>query len=568
MSFDGLFTRSMILELEDKLKGGRISKVCQPYDQEIVIRIRANRTNYDLLLSSHPQYARMQITHVPFENPQEPPHFCMILRKYLENGFLKSIDQVGADRIVEFRVSSRNELGDEQDIVLVAEIMGRHSNLILVDKMEERIIDSIKHISPSQNSYRTILPGAPYQSAPSQDKKNPFDFETYPLLVADTKKNTEKQIMSTLEGFSRQSAKELAHRFIESDASYKDTYLDFMANFQLDNVDPTLYRQDAKEKFAPFAFETLKGQTEKYESLSHLLDAFYDQKAERDRVHQLASDLYSIVGNELKKNKRKLDKMTAELAETQYADDYRVQGEVLTAYLHQVSQGMDSITLENFYDNNQPINIELDPQKSPSENAQAYFSRYQKMKKRKVHLSKQIRETEMDIQYLESVLTHLDDVSTEDIEDVRDELRQTGYLKSKPKKKRGKKNKKSKPLHFISTDGTDILVGRNNTQNDELTHRKANRTDWWLHTQNIPGSHVIIRSDDPSQETLNQAATLAAYYSKYRESASVPVDAVQVKYVNKPNGGKPGFVTYEGQDTYFVTPTKDLVDQLSADKQK
>lgn len=563
MSFDGLFTHAMILELEDKLVGGRISKVYQPYDQEIVIRIRANRTNYDLLLSAHPQYARMQITKVPFDNPQHPPHFCMILRKYLENGFLKSIHQVGADRQVELRVSSRNELGDEQDIVLVAEIMGRHSNLILVDRTENKIINSIKHISPSQNSYRTILPGAPYVPAPSQDKANPFNFTDYDSLKLESAKASERHIMSTLEGFSKQSAKELAERLHHGDQSPQATYQSFMKKLELKQTQPSLYKFESKEKFAPFNFSSLDGRPLEFESLSALLDRFYDQKAERDRVHQLASDLYTIVGNELKKNERKLEKIKGELKETQFANDYRIQGEVLTAFLHEVDQGMESITLGNFYEENQPIEIKLDPQKSPSENAQYYFSRYQKMKNRKVHLDKQIVATEAEIHYLESVLTHLDDVSLDDIEEIRDELRETGYLKSKQKNKRAKKNKKSKPLHFRSSDGTDILVGRNNTQNDELTTRKANRTDWWLHTQNIPGSHVIVRSDQPTAQTMEQAAHLAAYFSKYRESAQVPVDAVQVKYINKPNGAKPGFVTYEGQDTYFVTPSKDLVEKLA-----
>lgn len=563
MSFDGLFTHSMILELKENIMGGRITKVYQPYDNEIVIRIRANRQNHDLLVSAHPQYARMQLTNISFNNPQEPPHFCMILRKHLENGFLKSIEQVGNDRIVELQVSSRNELGDEQDIVLVVEIMGRHSNLILVDRTNDRIINSIKPIPPSQNSYRTILPGASYIQAPRQeDKVNPFEFKNTTELIGESLKDTTQLIQSNLEGFARQSAKELAHQLMNDDNTHTEkTYQDFIQQFKLTNLKPTLYKNDKKEKFAPFSYQTLDGDTEEFSSLSELLDRYYDQKAERDRVHQLASDLYTIINNELNKNKKKLVKMNRDLEETKLTDSYRIQGEVLTAYLHLVEQGMTEITLDNFYDN-EKITIELDPQKSPSENAQYYFSRYQKMKKRKKHLTKQIQVTNMEIDYLESVLTQLDVVSLDDIEEIRDELRSEGYIKSKSKSKKRSKSKKSKPHHFRSTDGDDILVGRNNTQNDELTMRKANRTDWWLHTQNIPGSHVIIRSDDPSEQTFIEAAHIAAYYSKSRESASVPVDSVQVKYINKPNGAKPGFVTYEGQNTYFVTPTKELVDKL------
>lgn len=561
MSFDGLFTHAMINELNETLHGGRITKVYQPYDNEIILRVRANRQNHDLLLSAHPQYARMQLTTKPFENPQQPPHFCMILRKYLENGFLKAIEQVGNDRLVELQVSNRNELGDEQDIVLVVEIMGRHSNLILIDRNENRIINSIKHVFPSQNSYRTILPGATYIQAPAQDKANPWIFSDAESLVQPSVKETTKMVQQTLEGFSRQSAKELATRLLDSDDT-NQTYQNFTQSFALDNLKPTLYQKDTKEMFSPFEFQTLDANAIQFDSLSALLDRFYDQKAERDRVHQLASDLYTLVSNELKKNKKKLSKIERELDETELADDYRVKGEVLTAYLHEVSQGMSQITLANFYDDNNEIEIELDEQKSPANNAQYYFSRYQKMKKRKAHLTQQVESTKQEIHYLDSVLTQLDVVSVEDIEEVRDELRQEGYLKSKAKQNNRKKQKKSKPFHFKSSDGTDILVGRNNTQNDELTMRKANRTDWWLHTQNIPGSHVIIRSDNPSDQTFEEAAHLAAYYSQYRESASVPVDAVQVKYINKPNGARPGFVTYEGQDTYFVTPTKEFVEQL------
>lgn len=566
MSFDGLFTHSMILELKEKIMGGRISKVYQPYDNEIIIRIRANRQNYDLLLSAHPQYARMQLTNISFNNPQEPPHFCMILRKYLENGFLQSIEQIGNDRIVELHVSSRNELGDEQDIVLVVEIMGRHSNLILVDRNNDRIIHSVKPIPPSQNAYRTILPGVSYIQAPRQEEKtNPFEFTRVNELIGESLDVTTKRIQTQLEGFAKQSAKELAYRLMHTDnTKYDRVYHSFIQACHLENLKPTLYKSNGKEKFAPFPYETLDGTIKQFNTLSELLDRYYDQKAERDRVHQLASDLYSIVNNELTKNKKKLVKMNRDLEETKLTESYRIQGEVLTAYLHLVEQGMTEITLTNFYDN-EKITIELDPQKSPADNAQYYFSRYQKMKKRKAHLTKQIKITNMEINYLESVLTQLDVVSLDDIEEIRDELRSEGYIKSKSKSKKRSKSKKSKPYHFRSTDGEDILVGRNNTQNDELTMRKANRTDWWLHTQNIPGSHVIIRSDNPSEQTFLEAAHIAAYFSKSRESASVPVDTVQVKHINKPNGAKPGFVTYEGQNTYFVTPTKSLIDKLKVD---
>lgn len=562
MTFDGLFTHAMVQELNRDLKGGKIAKVYQPYENEIILRIRANRQNQNLLLSAHSQYARIQISQQDFTNPQEPPHFCMILRKYLENGVLQSINQVENDRVVHFNIASRNELGDQMDIILVVEIMGRHSNIILLDQSNNTIINSIKHISPSQNSYRTILPNSPYKPAPSQNKVNPYDFSEIDQVLMESKKASQKAIQDNLQGFSRQAAKELAER-LDRASDFNQTYQDFIQAFDLAGLQPSLYQLDqGKEKFTAFPYSSLAGDRKDYRTLSQLLDRFYDQKAERDRTHQLASDLFSLVNNELKKNSKKLDKIIKEQEESQAADSYRVKGEVLTAYLHKVQQGMSSIKLDNFYEEGQ-IEIDLDPQKSPADNAQAYFSRYQKMKTRQKKLKQQIQSTRQEMDYLESVLAQLDVVSQDDIEEVRDELRSQGYLKAQTKKKKGKKQKKSKPFHFKASDGTDILVGRNNTQNDELTGRIANKNDWWLHTQNIPGSHVIVRSANPSDQTLEEAAMLAAYYSKYRESASVPVDTVQVKYVNKPNGAKPGFVTYEGQTTYFVTPSKDKVQKLA-----
>lgn len=562
MSFDGLFTHAIVDELNEELVDGRVSKVQQPYEDEIILKIRANRQNHNLLISAHPQYARIQKTDIPFENPKQPPQFTMVLRKYLESAFLKEIKQIENDRIVEFVFFSRDELGDEQNIVLVAEVMGRHSNIILVDKEEDKIVDTIKHISSSQNTYRTLLPGAAFIPAPTQDKVNPFDFDGSFVLEGNNDKERTTHIQATFQGFSRMSAQELLYMINERpNDSHTAVFHKFMEAFHNKAYEPTLFKNN-KYAFAPLLYESLhQGQTEQFESLSELLDRFYHNKAERDRVNQQAHDLISLVKNELNKNTNKLKKMKKEYEQTKQADDYRVKGEVLTAFLHEVDQGDSTVSLNNFYEENEPMEIELDPVKTPAENAQKYFSRYQKMKNRKKHLSKQVKLTKREINYLESVLTQLDNATTEDIEEIRDELRQEGYIKRKSKKKKNKK-KASKPHQFESSDGTLIMVGRNNLQNDQLTMRTANKTDWWLHAKDIPGSHVVIRDNEPSEETFEEAASLAAYYSKYRQSSQVPVDTVQVKHVRKPNGAKPGYVIYEGQNTLFVTPTEDLVNTL------
>lgn len=564
MSFDGLFTHALVYELSENLIGGRVSKIQQPYENEIILRIRSNRKNHNLLLSAHPQYARIQLTEISFENPQHPPQFCMMMRKHLDGAILETINQIENDRIVEFTFKSRDELGDVKDVVLIAEIMGRHSNIILLNENEEKIIDTIRHISSNQNTYRTLLPGATYIPAPTQEKQNPFAFDGEFDLQEESTKDSVRFIQGTFQGFGKDSSQEVIYK-IEKDknSSPSEVFQEFLDPYRTKSFSPTLTVIGTKEYFTAIDYSTLDGEKMHFNSLSELMDHYYGNKAERDRVKQQANDLYHIIKNELEKNEKKIIKMKEELAQTEYADDYRVKGEILTAFLHEVSQGDTSVTLENFYQNNETIDIDLDPQKRPAENAQKYFSHYQKLKKRKNHLTKQVKLTKQEIIYLESVLTQLNVASPRDIEEVREELRQGAYIKKKDKQK--KSNKKSKPTEpdtYKASDGTLIMVGKNNLQNDRLTTRTAHKNDWWLHAKDIPGSHVIIKDEEPSEKTVEEAANLAAYFSKYRLSSSVPIDLVQIKNVRKPNGAKPGYVIYEGQTTYFVTPDKNLIKKM------
>lgn len=567
MSFDGLFTHAMVAELKEKLVGGRVTKIQQPYDNEIIFRIRSNRKNKQLLLSAHPQYARMQITDIPFENPSSPPQFCMVMRKYLDGAILDDIAQVENDRVVEFTFTSRNELGDIQNLVLIIEIMGRHSNILLVKKQEEKILETIRHVSPSQNSYRSLLPGGQYVAAPSQDKANPFNYDQSLPISSLSKSEKVKWIQQHFQGFGKDSAEELSYQIdLHPEDAPSLVFQKFMEPYKKNELTPMLTKINKKEFFTAVDYASLIGEKTTFANLSECADRYYGNKSERDRVQQQANDLFGLIKNETDRNKKKLVKLEKELQQTQKADKYRIKGEVLTAYLHEVEQGMESITLDNFYEENKSIDIELDPRKSPSKNAQAYFSRYQKLKNAISHLNGQIKNTKEEVHYLESVLTQMEVASPRDIEEIRDELQAGGYIKKKRKQPQGKKRSASKPDQYESTDGTLILVGKNNLQNDQLTMKTANKTDWWLHTKDIPGSHVIIRSENPSEETIEEAAAIAAYFSKYRLSASVPVDAVQVKHIKKPNGAKPGFVIYEGQTTYYVTPTEDLISQLKKNK--
>ncbi len=562
MSYDGLFTHAIVEELKGTILNGRVNKVHQPYPNELLIRIRANRKNYQLLLSAHPQYARVQLTNLKFENPQQAPQYCMVLRKYIEGSILIDIIQRKNDRVIEFVFTGRDELGDEQNFHLIAEIMGRHSNILLVNKDENKVYEAIRHIPPAINTYRTLLPGAEYRPSPPQDSLDPFEYSGIVEITGEDTKEKIRSIQSQFQGFGRDSATELLS-LIENnpDQSQTETFQEFLRPYQENELTPTLTLDGNRSSFTPLDYKTIDGEKEYFDTLAELLDEFYENKAERDRVHQQTNDLSQLLKSERKKNINKLKKLKRENKQADQADSYKVKGEVLTAYMHQVEQGMEEIELENFYDGNQPITIELDPQKSPAQNAQDFFKQYQRLNSRKKHLAQQIPLAKQEIEYIDSLLAQLEIASSDDIEDIRDELRDEGYLR-KQKRGRRRKRKESKPEQYYSTDGELILVGKNNKQNDQLTMRTANKSDYWLHTKDIPGSHVVIRSDDPSEQTIEEAAVLAAYYSKYRMSSSVPVDYTQIKHVRKPNGAKPGYVIYDNQQTLFVTPTAKLVKQL------
>ncbi|EXJ22491.1 Fibronectin/fibrinogen-binding protein [Alkalibacterium sp. AK22] len=563
MSFDGLFVHALTHELKETCEGGRIAKIQQPYPNEIILKIRANRKNVSLLLSAHPQYARVQLTTIPFDNPSAPPHYCMILRKYLDGAIIEKIEQKENDRQLIFSFKNRNELGDTSYLSLIVEIMGRHSNILLVDTDTNKLIDTIRHVPASQNTYRTLLPGVSYIEAPSQNKHNPFHYKgPFPIDQLNEKEKI-KWVQHTFQGFGRDSATELVHRLIHhTDDAPRPVFQQFMQTFQPDKIQPTLIKEQNNEFFVPFDYAHFKGERHSYGTLSELMDRYFQDKAERDRVNQQANDLTQLVNTYHQKNEKKLQKLTKELAETEKADQFRIKGEVLTAYLHEVNKGAEHVELHNFYEEDEVLSIALDPQKTPAENAQRYFSKYQKLKSAKIHLTKQIKATKSELDYFDTLLTQLSIASLSDLEEIRQELRDGRYLKKKTASKKKHNKAKAKPEAFKATDGTSILVGKNNTQNDELTMKKARKSYWWAHAKDIPGSHVIIEDSDPSEQTLEEACMLAAYYSKFRLSSSVPVDVVQVKHIRKPNGAKPGYVIYEGQTTYYVTPEAGLVNEL------
>ena len=559
MAFDGFFTHAVVHELNQTLATGRVAKVNQPYPAELIMTIRAHRHNYSLLLSANPTYPRMQITQIAYQNPAVPSNFAMTMRKYLEGAILESIEQVDNDRIIKMNFKTRDELGDQQRLVLVIEIMARHSNVSLVNEKNHKIIDTIKHVGSDQNRVRLLLPGATFVMPPKQDKVNPYlPNQIYTDLVRKDLDENElaKQLQARYQGLGRQSAQELA-RELQASSDLPTTYHTFLKQFE--NPDPVIYDDNnGKRQFAAFLPSNIKEeQLTHYDTLSVMLDAFYAQKAERDRSKELAGQVLKVLHNELKKDRRKVKKLKQQLEDAAKADYYRIRGEILTTYLGKLTAGMTEITLPNFYDDNKPLKIKLDPELSPSRNAQKYFTKYDKLKTSVDYVKEQLKLANDEINYLANIESQIDLASPADIQEIRLELQQQGYIKQKQQKsKKRRKVRVSKPEEFHTSNGTTVLVGKNNLQNDRLSFKIANKNDIWLHVKDIPGSHVIIRDSDPDEQTLLEAAQLAAYFSKGRNSDNVPVDYLPAKRLHKPNGAKPGFVTFTGQKTLYVTPHK------------
>ena len=548
MSFDGFFLHHMVEELRSELLNGRIQKINQPFEQELVLQIRSNRKSHRLLLSAHPVFGRIQLTESTFENPAQPSTFIMVLRKYLQGAVIESIEQIENDRIVEITVSNKNEIGDHIQATLISEIMGKHSNILLVDKSSHKILEVIKHIGFSQNSYRTLLPGATYIAPPSTEAINPFMVKDEKLFeILQTQELTAKNLQNLFQGLGRDTATELERQLLNDK-------LATFRNFFGQETKPCL--TDKSFSCVPFSSKT----AENFDSLSQLLDIYYKDKAERDRVKQQASELIRRVENELQKNRQKLKKQEKELLATENAEEFRQKGELLTTFLHQVPNDQDQVILENYY-TNQPITIALDKALTPNQNAQRYFKRYQKLKEAVKYLTDLIEETKATILYLESVETVLNQAGLDEIAEIREELIQTGFIR---RRQREKIQKRQKPEQYLASDGkTIIYVGRNNLQNEELTFKMARKEELWFHAKDIPGSHVVISGNlNPTDEVKTDAAELAAYFSKGRLSNLVQVDMIEVKKLNKPTGGKPGFVTYTGQKTLRVTPDPEKIQSM------
>nr|WP_227005370.1 NFACT RNA binding domain-containing protein [Companilactobacillus paralimentarius] len=548
-----MFTHVMVNELNQNLRGGRIAKIQQPFANELILTIRSNRKNQQLLLSAHPSYARVQITDQPFANPAKPSTFVMSLRKYITSAIVQDFKQLNNDRIVIVDLSAKNELGDIHEYRLITEIMSRHSNIFLVNKENGKIIDLIKRVSPENNSFRGLLPGDDYKLPPAQNKINPFSAKNenlQDLSAAD--------IRQKYEGIGLDTSYEL-EKFIAAGQTLDD-FMNLYENHLMPNTANT--KDKHKLGFFPIGFSNTTTEVNTYASLSELLDNYYLDKARVDRIEQQTKSITHRLDIILKKDKSKIKKLNKQLSQTDVMAKYNLYGELLTTYMSQVKRGSSSIVLTNYY-NNEEVKIKLNPEYSPSDNAQHYYKKYRKLQNSIPHVQEQLDITTNEVNYLESVLASLEYVDIEDVDGIVDELVDSGYIKKKRRNAR-KKRKKHVGEDFQSSTGVDIIVGKNNIENDQLTMKLSQKNHYWFHVKDIPGSHVILKTSDPDEQSITEAATIAAYYSKARDSSKVPVDYVKIKNIRKPNGAKPGYVIFEGQKTILVDPDRQLVADLKA----
>ncbi|MGI6686103.1 MAG: Rqc2 family fibronectin-binding protein [Bacillota bacterium] len=574
-------------ELNDKIILGKIVKIYQPERYTIILKIKKGPENFQLLISAHPVNSRVHLTQESKDNPYTPPMFCMVLRKHLEGGRITAISQKDLDRVLNFFIEGYDEIGQPAKKILTVEIMGKHSNIILVDSKDNTILDGIKRYTHLVSRHREILPGRTYIAPPDQNKANPLliDEEKFRelLLSLPLSSKVRKGIVQTLAGFSPLLAEEIVWRAELPENVMVDTLGDYdlIRLWQALTEVLTPLKQKTQsghvvlENGNPldFSFLPLLQFRDKellsFPGMGDALDFFYARKEEGDLFFARQRELIKIVNTEKERVEKKLNLQGEKLKDTENMEDYRLWGELITANMYKLSKGMADAELDNYYDPINTVHVSLDPTLTPAENAQVYFKKYNKAKSSKVLIEAQMAKNQEELDYLYSVLNALEQAGElGDLEEIRSELVEASYLKEKSAKGKSQPKKKGKepipePLTFHSQDGYTILVGKNNKQNDLLTLKTAKKDDLWLHTKNIPGSHVIVRRK-PGHEipfsTIEEAASLAAYYSKARASSKVPVDYTLVSQVKKPNGAKPGMVIYFEQKTLYVTPmtTKSL----------
>lgn len=582
MALDGITVSAIAAECQAALLGGRIDKIHQPAADEIRFTVRGLGGVKRVLVSANSSHPRIHLTETTTENPMTAPLFCMVLRKHIAGGRIVEICQPNFERILILRIEATNEMGDLTTKNLILEIMGKHSNLILTDE-SGKILDSIKRVTHEKSSVREVLPGKAYVFPPTQEKQNPLTAEEMPFFAAlhqQEGRRLQEFLYQSYTGISPIMASEICTR-AGLDASLASQQIEqaqaerlfaalrkTMQAVSAGEFHPAIYYQPENGRIVDFAVLEMQQfaalAKKDYPSVSALLEGFYQEKDQAAHIRQRAQDIRKLVSNHIERCVKKKEIQRKTRRETNGMALWKKKGELLTANIYAVPQGVTCFRTVDYYEESMPeIEIAIDPAKTPAENAQKYFAKYNKAKRTLAALEIQEKQNEEELVYLESVLNALENAKDDaDLSEIRTELAESGFLRRQPQKKGAQKPKKAKPLRYISSDGYEILVGKSNLQNDELTLRTAEPTDLWLHTKEIPGSHVIIRTGGKAElpeATMEEAANLAAYYSKAKGSSMVPVDYTQRKNVKKPNGAKPGMVIYLTNKTIYITPDENRV---------
>ena len=585
MALDGLTIHALVYELKNTLNGGRLLKIAQPENDELQLTIRVEREQYKLLISAGASLPLMYITENSKVSPLTAPNFCMLLRKHLNNAKIIDIYQPGLERIINIKVEHYNEMGDLCYKLIIVELMGKYSNIIVTD-LEGKIVDSIKHISANVSSVREVLPGRTYFIPDTTNKKDPLNIskDTFIATVNSSSLPASKAIYTSFTGISPVISEEICYRSnidSEKPANVLDTtelealfnaFDDIMECIKLNKYQPNIiFTKDGQDlipkEFAPFTlslYSDEKSNVTYIDSISQVLEQFYSKKSSVTRIRQKSYDLRRIVQTTLEKDYKKYEIQSKQLKDTEKKDKYKIYGELITAFGYGLEPNATSLVAQNYYDNNKEINIPLDKDLTAMENAKKYFEKYSKLKRTAEALETIIIETEDEISHLESIMNALDIAITEDdLKQIKEELIQAGYIKRKSSDKKAKYT--SKPFHYVSSDGYDMYVGKNNIQNEELTFKVANGGDWWFHSKNFPGSHVIVKTngDELPDSTFEEAARLAAYYSKGREQDKVEIDYIQRKHIKKVAGSKPGFVIYHTNYSMAITPNITSIKEMA-----
>ena len=569
MAFDGITIANIVSEMKKELIGGRLYKIAQPEEDELLLTVKQPNGQKRLLISADASLPLIYLTTANKPSPMTAPNFGMLLRKHLQNGRITAVSQPGLERIVRIEIEHLDEMGDLRSKTLVVEIMGKHSNIIFCDN--DTIIDSIKHISAAVSSLREVLPGKPYFIAGTQDKQNALDtdFEGFRTALAARPLPAFKAVYSCFTGISPVLAQELCYEAgvdgerptaALTDSDYRNLYQAFagmVSSVQEERFTPNIaYTHGRPAEFCalpltmygfgrPEESSSPSDRTVSFPSMSALLECYYAEKSALTRIRQKSTDLRRIVQTSLERNVKKYDLQLRQIKDTEKRETYRIYGELLNTYGYDAQPGAKVLEVLNYY-TGEPVTIPLDPTLSATENAKRYFEKYGKLKRTNEALSQLTLEVKAEIDHLESVSAALDiALYEEDLTQIKEELTESGYIRRKGGAKKQKVT--SKPYHYISSDGFHIYVGKNNFQNDELTFKFATGNDWWFHAKQMPGSHVIVKTENAAElpdRTFEEAARLAAYYSRGRGQEKVEIDYIQKKHVKKPGGGKPGFVVY------------------------